>query len=58
MKSENTFPERKWRVLTIGKKFKMVFRKFALWIGIGKCGEWKGDTVENSLLGVQIMLYG
>lgn len=35
------------------KKVKMIFRKFALWLGIGKFGEWKGSEVEKSLLGVQ-----
>ena len=36
----------------------MIFRKFALWLGITKYGEWKGGKMEKSLLGVQVMLYG
>lgn len=35
----------------------MIFRKFALWLGITKYGEWKGDKMEKSLLGVQVMSY-
>lgn len=30
MKSENAFPELKWKILCIGKKLKMIMRKFAL----------------------------
>lgn len=36
MKSENMFPEHKWRVLTVGKQTKIM--KFAFVAGLGHAG--------------------